>query len=412
MANSNAFRPGDDATVILRKLLNQTIDNGTVSVSIDSLDASGLASDTVLSTRASEATLATRATEATLALVKAKTDNLDAALSTLATEATLALVKAKTDNLDAALSTLATQATLADIKAKTDNLDAALSTRASEATLAAVKTNTDNLDAALSTRASEATLLLIDGLVDDIAGYAQSTKTNTDNLDVAASTRASEATLALVKAKTDNLDAALSTLATQTTLAAVKAKTDNLDAALSTLATQTTLAAVKAKTDNLDVALSSLAQVGGYTALLKITPTVSNGTAYTAGDNVGGKLTLSNAVRTPGTGVLESVNIVDKSGQSAALDVFIFDADPSAATLTDNSAADLSTDSPKVIAHIAVADTDYVAVGSQSVATVRGLGLAVKPASGTTLYAAVVTSGTPTYGSTSAVVISFGILQD
>lgn len=45
------------------------------------------------------------ATEATLALVKAKTDNLDAALSTRATEATLALIKAKTDNIDVALST-------------------------------------------------------------------------------------------------------------------------------------------------------------------------------------------------------------------------------------------------------------------------------------------------------------------
>jgi len=78
------------------------------------------------------------ATEATLAAAKADLDKLPADpareggnLATLAgkdfaTQATLALIKAKTDNLDAALSTLATQATLALVKAKTDNLDLAM----------------------------------------------------------------------------------------------------------------------------------------------------------------------------------------------------------------------------------------------------------------------------------------------
>lgn len=48
------------------------------------------------------------ATEDTLALIKAKTDNLDAAISTLALETggNLAAIKAKTDNLDIALTAL------------------------------------------------------------------------------------------------------------------------------------------------------------------------------------------------------------------------------------------------------------------------------------------------------------------
>lgn len=83
------------------------------------------------------------AEQTTLALIKAKTDNLNAQLSTLATQTTLAsLLTELAQKLEPAdLATLegidyAEQTTLALIKAKTDNLNAQLSTLATQTTLA------------------------------------------------------------------------------------------------------------------------------------------------------------------------------------------------------------------------------------------------------------------------------------
>ena len=90
----------------------------------------------------------------------------------------------------------------------------------------------------------------------------------------------------------------------------------------------------------------------------------------------------------------------------------IFDADPSAATITDNAAFVFSTDDLKVLARISVSATDYVTLNSKAVATVKGIGAVLKAASGTSLYCAVVTTGTPTYAATSDVQVIFGILQD
>ena len=152
--------------------------------------------------------------------------------------------------------------------------------------------------------------------------------------------------------------------------------------------------------------------VGGFTTAIKDTTAVSTSPAYTAGDAVGGKRTLANAVKTAGTGVLESIVVLDRANQKAALEIFIFDADPTAATITDNAAFVFSTDDLKVLARISVAATDYVTLNSKAVAIVRGLGVALKAASGTSLFAAVVTTGTPTFSVTTDVQVTFGILQD
>jgi hypothetical protein len=126
---------------------------------------------------------------------------------------------------------------------------------------------------------------------------------------------------------------------------------------------------------------------------------------------VGGKRTLTGALTSVGTGILESIIVLDRANQKAALDIFIFDADPTAATLADKTAFVFSTDDLKVIAHVSVAASDYVTVNSKAVAHESSLGIALK-ASGTTLWAAVVTSGTPTYAATTDVQVTFGILQD
>ena len=64
-----------------------------------------------------------------------------------------------------------------------------------------------------------------------------------------------------------------------------------------------------------------------------------------------------------------------------------------------------------MIARVSVAAGDYATVNTKSIAVKSALGIAVKVASGTSLYAVAVTSGTPTYA---ALALNFvwGILQD
>jgi len=160
--------------------------------------------------------------------------------------------------------------------------------------------------------------------------------------------------------------------------------------------------------------IAGLNNVGGYTVAIKDTTAVSTTPAYTAGDAVGGKRTITGALRTSnGSGILESIQILDRANQKAAMELFIFDSNPAAATITDNAAFVFSTDDLKVLAHVTIAATDYITINSKAVATIKGLGIALKGAdSSTSLYAALVTTGTPTYAATSDVQLIYGILQD
>jgi hypothetical protein len=154
--------------------------------------------------------------------------------------------------------------------------------------------------------------------------------------------------------------------------------------------------------------------VGGKTTTIKDTTAVSTSPAYSDGDCVGALRTLANAVTTSGgTGILESVTILDRANQKAGVEIYLFDANPTGATITDNAAFVFSTDDLKVIGRVSVAAGDYVTHNSKATATIKGIGLALKLNATTSMYAAVVLNGsTPTYAATTDVQITFGILQD
>jgi hypothetical protein len=151
--------------------------------------------------------------------------------------------------------------------------------------------------------------------------------------------------------------------------------------------------------------------LGGKIALIKDT-TVVTAAAYSDGNAVGGKRTLANALTSVGTGVLESIMLLDRANQKPAVEIYIFDADPTNATITDKAAFVFSTDDLKVIARISVSGSDWITHNSKATACIKGLGVALK-ASGTSLYAAVVLNGsTPTFAATTDFQIIVGILQD
>lgn len=165
--------------------------------------------------------------------------------------------------------------------------------------------------------------------------------------------------------------------------------------------------------DGSQFALPTLA--GGYTGQISPAVTVST-SIYAAGDVVGGKLTLANVVRaTGGTAVLQSLFLQDLSNQKPALEILIFNADPAAGTYTDNGAfAVNTTDAAKLIRRIPVATTDWVTLGTMAIADISPGGKVLKAASGTSLYALIIVGGTstPTFATTSALTVRFGVLQD
>lgn len=150
---------------------------------------------------------------------------------------------------------------------------------------------------------------------------------------------------------------------------------------------------------------------------IEVTPTVSNGVAYTAQDQVGGIQTLTAAcLGKKRSAAVSSVVVVDKSSQSAALTIFFFDELPTVASvdnggisITDAEMAD------KCIGWLAVPAANYTAVTGNTTASVNaaasGLYLVSNETSGN-IYAVVKTTGTPTYTSTTDLVFKYVLVQD
>ncbi len=155
-----------------------------------------------------------------------------------------------------------------------------------------------------------------------------------------------------------------------------------------------------------------IGEVGGNTKL--VTPTITVNTAvYVANDCVGGKITLSSAMRvSAGSGVLQNVTIVDLAGQGVTLNFWLFNADPSAGTYTDHAALTLnSTDLAKCICAFQVASTEYISASSKKFVS-KNLGYAVAAVGSADLYLVMQTTGTPDWVASTDLKVSLGFLRD
>ena len=146
------------------------------------------------------------------------------------------------------------------------------------------------------------------------------------------------------------------------------------------------------------------------------TPTVSTSPAYSANDQVGGIMTFSGCARANGlSGVIVGGALIDKGKQSADLDLWLFRESPTLAG-SDNAAFDL-TDANLVTAEPVgyLRFATYKTTSSNGIARcdVGDLPLGFVCASDdTALYGVFVTRGTPTYASTSDLVLSLFIIHD
>lgn len=162
---------------------------------------------------------------------------------------------------------------------------------------------------------------------------------------------------------------------------------------------------------------------------VQVTPTITAG-AYTSGDILGGQLTFANAVRAGAlSGRIVSVTVLDKTqAQRAPMDLVLFDrsvtvpADNAVATFSD---ADMANCLGVINFSAQAYNTAWAGTPANSIATIPYSELTTSATvnsaaqlpfpivlNSTDLYVAVVLRSSPTYTSTSDIVISLTIEQD
>jgi hypothetical protein len=154
--------------------------------------------------------------------------------------------------------------------------------------------------------------------------------------------------------------------------------------------------------------------VTGRTGQPTVSPTITAASAYTAGNLVGGLMTFSNCFATGLTsGVLQSVVIKSKSVQTATFKLYIFSQQPTNTTWTDKTSPAINVlDLPYLIDMFIFAAPDS-GLGTMTIYTQDGLGKSIaNTASGQNLWGLLVTTGTPTFSSTTDISVTLGILQD
>lgn len=161
------------------------------------------------------------------------------------------------------------------------------------------------------------------------------------------------------------------------------------------------------------VVVGNLTPISVVGASKIVSPTITVDTAaYQAGDCVGGKITLTDAMRVAGgSGVLQSLTVTDVSNTKPALELLIFNSDPTAATLTDQAAIALSTDVSKVIHRIPIYTSDYTTVASVAFADIN-ISKVVEAVGSKNLYLAIAATGAHDFVAATDLKMSFGFLQD
>ena len=149
-------------------------------------------------------------------------------------------------------------------------------------------------------------------------------------------------------------------------------------------------------------------------AMLRATasPTVTTGSAYAAGNAIGGLLVFAGVARLAAQGgILQTALLRDRSGNNVAYDLFLFDAAPAAPT--DKAAVALAaSDLAKCIAVVPLAAAALGAAATMGVIAAGGLGLAYKLASGTTVWGILVTRGAPTFANAADLSVDLVALPD
>lgn len=121
--------------------------------------------------------------------------------------------------------------------------------------------------------------------------------------------------------------------------------------------------------------------------------------AYADGDVLADTQEVTGALTAnDGTGVIQSIQVLDENDQGVAMDLIFLDANVSLGT--ENSAPSITdANSRNILGRVQILAADYIDLGGAKMATVTGVGLGIKAGSGVDdiWVAAITRGGTPTY---------------
>lgn len=170
--------------------------------------------------------------------------------------------------------------------------------------------------------------------------------------------------------------------------------------------------------------LSIGGNVGGKATTVDVALTVTSGSAYASGNVVGkgnvnasgvltGLIAFNSALLTAGTGILQSITLKASSDQSATgYALALFKSSPSASTFQDKAAPGINaSDANGALIGVYPLSSGSKSLGTHTIFNNDGIGKVLNVGA-TTLYGVLVTTGTPTFTTTSDLVISIGVLQD
>lgn len=134
------------------------------------------------------------------------------------------------------------------------------------------------------------------------------------------------------------------------------------------------------------------------------TPTITSGSAYASGQAIGSTIMLPK-VTDFGFGTILNLALIDKSNQKAPVDILLFN-QPLVTPQVDKVAVSITAaDAANLIGHITLVLGDYSDLSASASATKYNLWMAAAGGVDNNIYAQIVCRGTPTYTSTSALIL-------
>jgi hypothetical protein len=347
------------------------------------------------------------ASETTLALIEAKTDNLDVPLSTRASAANQTNGFQRTKITDGTLDASLLQGGAGYVGLLTSvgpALFLSSTANSSTAQLAPSATFTGTIETVFSQPAIQINMVSDQPMVVTINQY----------IDAAGLKRSGAYAYSIPAGA--GFDMCLPMAGnyfnvTVQNIGAATTTTFTLDVTYGTMQAVDTYGAQTISVTQLAYGTANAVYVGG-TSQVQVTPTVTSASAYATGNIVGGLLTFPNIVNsTVKSGVLESITIAVKSLQTTSFKLYIFSGLPSTTFNNKTTPAIVVGDASKLLDVYSFTTPDN-GLGNNvtlyySDAINRSLVL-----DGSSMYGVLVCLGTPTFTTTTDVVVTASILRD
>jgi hypothetical protein len=154
------------------------------------------------------------------------------------------------------------------------------------------------------------------------------------------------------------------------------------------------------------------------TRTVSVTPTVDT-LIYAAKDCIGGLLTFPNIISSRSRcGIIRAVTITDRSDNAVAYELVVFKSQPTG-TFTDQAPFDpADADLPLISPVISIPSANHYSFNDNGVSSVSGLSSIVVSDTASantgnmTLYACLITRGTPTYANAADVTVTITVTSE